>query len=192
MKLGCILMASGKSRRFKQNKLLSVFNNKPIIEYIFSELPLEIFYKTVVVTAFPEICDLATSYGISSVFNPHSDLGASHTVKLGLDSIGDADGYMFCVCDQPLCSKDSFKNLHKHFIEKPSAIIALGYENKRGNPVIFPKSLFEELYNLKGDIGGRAVVSSHLNILEVIEATSSRELLDIDFEKDLEFLNHTS
>ena len=190
MQLGCILMASGQSSRFKQNKLLSSFNNKPIIEHIFSELPTTLFSKVVVVTAFDEVRSLATPYGIPSILNTCGHLGVSHTIELGLDFIGDVDGCMFCVCDQPLCSKESFENLCDLFIKNPNHIIALGYKNRRGNPVIFPKSLFTELYSLSGDTGGRHVINQHLDCLEIVEAQALQELVDIDFECDLVALNH--
>jgi len=50
----------------------------------------------------------------------------------------------------------------------------------RGNPAVFPKSVFGELEALTGDVGGGAVIRRHPEMLTLEEAETKEELIDID------------
>ncbi|MBQ7754245.1 MAG: hypothetical protein IJR78_00760, partial [Clostridia bacterium] len=57
-------------------------------------------------------------------------------------------------------------------------------EGKRGNPVIFPASLFPELVQISGDKGGRRVIAAHRDLLRTVQVPAW-ELKDIDRKEDM-------
>ena len=59
-KIVLILLAAGDSRRFNGNKLLHLFDGKPMYRYLVDEigkLPETLFEKKIVVTQYQEIMD---------------------------------------------------------------------------------------------------------------------------------------
>ena len=95
------------------------------------------------------------------------------------------DGVLFAVCDQPFLTTESIKRLINSFLESPDYIHALSWQGTRGNPVIFPKPCFPALLALAGDTGGGAVIRAHPELLRLTEASSPRELRDVDCIRDL-------
>ena len=184
MKLGCVIMAAGASRRFGENKLLRDFLGKPLFRYVL-EAAKFVFDKTAVVTAYEPIKAYAENLGFLTVENKQPQLGVSHTIRLGLGVLQDCDGVVFATADQPLLSRDTFLLLKESFKKAPACIHAVSAEGIRGNPCLFPKDLFEELLALEGDIGGGAVIKAHPDRLRLVEVPSE-ELLDCDTPDSLE------
>ena len=84
-----------------------------------------------------------------------------------------------------ILARASVEKLIAAFRAEPGRIAALGWQGRRGNPVVFPRRLFGELSALAGDIGGGAVVKRHPELLTLVEAGSARELADVDAPEDL-------
>lgn len=183
--IGCVLLASGISSRFKENKLLSTFEGELLFERTLGTIPSEIKEKTVVVTAYKKIKEIAEEKGFLTLWNDSPEKGISHTIKLGLSLLKETEGCMFCVCDQPLRRKESIEKLLRCFNKHKKSIVALSYEGKKGNPVIFPKDLFPAFFALEGDKGGNVVIQQHLERLVLCNVANPLELYDIDTVEDL-------
>ena len=54
---------------------------------------------------------------------------------------------------------------------------------REGNPVIFPKTLFEELMALEGDKGGKQIIKKHPEMVYKVYVTE-QELSDMDYKED--------
>ena len=135
-----IYMAAGNSRRFGSNKLLYLYEGKPLYRHgleLLLKLKQEMGEKltVTVVTQYPEIleevqdiferCGMA---GMQAVFCEKSRLGASYTIRAGIEAviaqdpvsgqtkegqsmIGEKDYLMFMVADQPHLTLDSVRKL---------------------------------------------------------------------------------
>ena len=176
MKIGCIVMAAGNARRFGSNKLDARVEGKTLLRRALEAVPAACFDRVAVVTQYPQGMDLAREMGFLPVDNPRPDLGLSHTIALGMAHMQDMDGVMFQVSDQPLLRRDSADRL-----------AALAHDGVRGNPCLFPASLFPELTALEGDHGGSAVIRRHPDLLLLVEAPP-QELTDVDTPQALEVL----
>jgi molybdenum cofactor cytidylyltransferase len=55
----------------------------------------------------------------------------------------------------------------------------------RGNPVLWPASLFRELAALQGDVGGRALLHRHKAQVLAVEMADDAVLVDVDEPEDL-------
>ncbi len=186
IKMGCVLLASGNSSRFGENKLLMKFAGKKLIERTFEATPPTLFAKTVVVTAYSEVEKLAKAYGYEVAINHHIEQEIKHTIKIGLKYMQDMDACMFCVCDQPYICKNSVKQMAEGYKE---GIYAIYYGDKQGNPVIFPQNLFGELRRLQKGQSGRDIMAKHREVVAFFKAESPMELKDIDTKKDLQALH---
>lgn len=153
MKIGCIVMAAGNARRFGSNKLDARVEGKTLLRRALEAVPAACFDRVAVVTQYPRGMDLAREMGFLPVENPRPDLGLSHTIALGMAHMQDMDGVMFQVSDQPLLRRDSVERLVEAFRRHPDRLAALAHDGVRGNPCLFPASLFPELTALEGDHG---------------------------------------
>lgn len=187
MKIGCIVMAAGNARRFGSNKLDARVEGKTLLRRALEAVPASCFTRVAVVTQYPQGMELAREMGFLPVENSRPDLGLSHTIALGLAHMQDMDAVLFQVSDQPLLRRDSVEQLVEVYRSHPDRLVALGHDGVRGNPCLFPASLFPELLALKGDHGGSAVIRRHEDRLLLVEA-SPRELTDVDTPQALEVL----
>lgn len=184
-KIGCVIMASGFSSRFEENKLYKELDGITLIDRALQCIDKENFHKIVVVSQYDEIKDKSEKLGFHFIKNKHPQYGISNTIKLGLDYTKDCDATMFMVSDQPLLRKESVSKMLDYYKEHSDNIISLGYNGKRGNPCIFPKAYYNELLDLTGDNGGSVVIKLHEDKLKIFNATHSYEISDIDTKEDL-------
>ena len=135
-----IYMAAGNSHRFGNNKLLYLYEGKPLYRHgleLLLKLKQEMGEKltVTVVTQYAEIleevqdiferCGMA---GMQAVFCEESRLGVSYTIRAGIEAvisqdpvsgqpkegqsmIGEKDYLMFMVADQPHLTLDSVRKL---------------------------------------------------------------------------------
>lgn len=183
-RLGCIVMAAGSAARFGENKLAAEMGGRSLIRRALEAVPPERFGVVAVVTQYPEIMDLAGRFGFAAVRNEHPDQGVSRTIALGLAALGECDGAMFLVSDQPLLRRESVAALAELWQARPDKIAALGHGGVRGNPCVFPARFFPELLALREDHGGSAVIRRHEEELILLEVPAE-ELADVDTEEDL-------
>ncbi|GAA0101003.1 molybdenum cofactor cytidylyltransferase [Paraclostridium bifermentans] len=184
--ISAIVMASGFSRRMGENKLLMDFNGKTIIENTFEALKKYDFKEVIVVSQYEEVLKIANKYQFKFVLNDNAHIGQSESIKLGIRNSGKCDGYMFFVGDQPLINNDDVKELINEFGENKEYIVIPRYDNKTGNPVIFPTCLKNNLLSLKNDEKGKKVINEYDKIKYV--NVSEYTLLDVDTKLDYENL----
>lgn len=184
--ISAIVMASGFSKRMGENKLLMDFNGKTIIENTFEALKKCDFKEVIVVSQYEEVLKIANKYQFKFVLNDNAQIGQSESIKLGIRNSGKCDGYMFFVGDQPLINNDDLKELINEFERKKEYIVIPRYDNKTGNPVIFPTCLKNNLLSLKNDEKGKKVINEYDKIKYV--NVSKYTLLDVDTKLDYENL----
>lgn len=187
-KINLILLAAGNSTRFKGNKLLELVNDKPMYMNVIEKVIKLKFNKIILVTQYEVIKEALINYPIEVVMNNKSELGISHSIKLGINTDLEADAYMFIVCDQPFISLESIKALFDQYINSKNGMACVEYDGKLGNPTIFSAKYREELLSLKGDVGGKTVMKKHLGDLEKVIINNEAELMDIDTREELEKL----
>ena len=178
-KIAVILEAAGDSKRFGSNKLLHVMDDgRPMIASILDAVrPLDA-YKKILVTQYDEVADMAADFDV--IRNDRPDLGISRSMQLGIGAAGDADAYMFCVCDQPGLKTSTLERLIEAYKKGTAGIVSLAWQGSMCNPKIFSSLYREELMKLSGDTGGRQIIDAHKKDLLLVEAESEEEVTDID------------
>lgn len=185
-KISCIFLASGHSKRFQGNKLLVPLDGRPLVQHVFEHLPVPLFHQVLVVTRYPQIAQLAQRLQFTPILNPDPTDDIAVTIRLGLEYLEqDIEGCMFSVCDQPFLSSATLTALVQEFQAHPRSIVAPAHQGSRGNPVIFPRTLFQELSTLSPNQSGSAVIARHRELLRLVEAGDPSQLQDIDYRSDL-------
>lgn len=189
MKLDIILLAAGNSKRFGSNKLLYKLNNKYMFEYalenIFSlkKIFKESIENIVVVSKYKEIEKYLENIKINIKYkeNPHSEMGISSSIILGLNEISNKNFLMFMVCDQPYLKVETLEKFIKDFFKQNKKIGCLSTGKDLGNPCIFSSEYIEELKKIEGDRGGKQVIKRHMEEVFSFIVEDKKELEDIDF-----------
>lgn len=182
--INAIILASGFSRRFGENKLLVEFQGKTLVEHIMDKVLACNFNSISIVAKDREVLDLADKRGINTLLNQNSHLGQSESIKIGLKRSLSADGLMFFVADQPLLDIETIKLLINEFKNNKENIIVPTFNGKKGNPVIFPVKFKDDLLKTEGDTGGRNVIKKHISSVNFVELKDENALKDIDIRED--------
>ena len=190
MKLACLLTAAGASSRFGTDKLQIPIGGQPMGVHALDILSQVPFALRVLVTSKDKeyLNEAAVKRGFDVVINPEPTQGMSSSVRLGTEHIvraGAYDGILYAVADQPHLSADTVNRLVQAFEAEPDHIWAPEADGRRGNPVLFPAALFEELSKVTGDRGGRQVILAHPLLLKTIQVQRA-ELKDIDTKEDMQ------
>lgn len=180
MKLSAIVMASGHSLRMKKDKLLLKLNNKEIFTYIVDTISDCNFYEKIIVARKEKVLDYSKNKGFITIKNNKSENGQSESIKLGVKNSTNVDGYMFFVADQPFIKIETINKLVETFNKNPEKIIIPFYNNIKGNPIIFPSSLKDELLEIEKDKGGSAVIKNNKKLIKKVFIKTELENIDID------------
>lgn len=133
-----------------------------------------------------EIAKVVAPKPVKLVVNPDYKQGMSTSIIAGLNAVNNqAKAFMIALGDEPLIDSLTVNRLIETFCHHDRGIVIPTYRGRRGHPVIFSRKYRRKLLALKGDIGGRKVISNHPgDVLEV--AISCRGIyLDIDTADDL-------
>jgi len=96
------------------------------------------------------------------------------------DLLRNVDSTLILLGDQPLITPQIINELITAYRTAGKRIVAPLYKGKRGNPVLFDKSLFRELIEVTGDEGGRTVLERHRDEVELIEMGDTQANFDVD------------
>ena len=161
-----IILAAGSSKRYgKTNKLLQIFQDKPIIKHVIDVLLEENDPNDLLVVVGHEkskIINLINSPNIKIVNNIDYQKGIGTSISCAMRHLEDyIQGVMIIPADMPFISKVDLRNLENKFIELNSTkVVFPKHESNLGNPVILPKSYFDILKNLSADEGARSKIKN--------------------------------
>ena len=111
LRIGCVVMAAGNARRLGENKLAVQVQGKALFHRALEAVPAEQFVRTVVVSQYPEVLELAHRMGFVPVPNRHPDWGISHTISLGLGKLPEMD-HAALARDYPVLYQSMLQLIH--------------------------------------------------------------------------------
>ena len=185
MRIALVLTAAGSSTRFGGDKLAYPIDGKPMLMHaleLYARLSDRFSVRVIVLK--PDAKErkeaaLRLEYRVAE--NPHAERGMASSVVIGTEEAlkSEQDGILYAVGDQPHVREETVLQLLSAFERDPDRIVAPIANGRRGNPVLFPKSLFPELLSLSGDVGGSQVIRRHGDLLTTVEVPAE-ELRDFD------------
>jgi molybdenum cofactor cytidylyltransferase len=184
--VGVVLLAAGRASRMGDeagHKLLAAFDGEPLIRRMAGTALASAALETVVVTGHrsEHIAASLTGLDVKLVHNPEFASGMASSLKLGLASLNARlSGALVLLGDMPALTAVHLDGLIETFIEHHgNAIIRACDGDRRGNPVILPRSAFSEAMELSGDVGARALIESGVwPVIDVEIGPAAR--LDVD------------
>ena len=197
--VGCVIMASGLSRRFGANKLLADFCGQPMLCRAFAATATPGIAARIVVTRSEDVQALCRTQGVPVLL--HSLPGRNDTVRLGLsallEQLPELSGCMFLPGDQPLLRRETVEAMTKRFCHEQTSpaewqketereIFRLGFRIRNdpspltGSPVLFEKGLFQELLTLPQGMGGSVLLRKYPAHVHTVYIADRNELADAD------------
>lgn len=184
-----IILAAGGSTRFGSPKQLAHWGNQTFIERVV-EVALASQARPVVVVLGAEVEQsraLLKDKPVQVVVNQDWANGQSTSMKAGLEALpANISGAVFLLVDLPGVNPDTVDALIRRYRQTLAPVVWPEFEGKRGNPVLFDRSLFPELRQIGGDTGGRPLLMAHEARAERVVVSNEGVLQDFDRPEDLE------
>ena len=166
-----IILAAGASSRMGADKALLRWGERTFLEHLRGVLraagaePVRIIAGANA-AALEQAVPLAPG---ELVVNPAWEQGQLSSLLAGLDSLASqTDAAIICLVDHPCVSSRLLRSLMEKFLETRRPIVLPACQGRRGHPVLFAASLFDELRAAPLSVGARFVVHQHAaDVLEV-------------------------
>lgn len=179
-----IILASGFSKRMKEDKLLMKIDGVKMVERVIESAKKSSLDDILLVYRKEEVKNIGDKHGIKTIYNPNAHLGQSEGLKLGVKEADDSEAYMFLVGDQPFINTKLIDKLIFEYKNNQASIIVPYYNGRNGNPTIFPSIYKDELLNVQGDKGGRDIIRNNFSIVRKVHIDDERLGFDIDTPRD--------
>ncbi len=154
-----IILAGGLSRRMgARNKLLEVWNGKPLMRHVVdAALASELDDVLVVLGHEADTVQAVLPGGVHTVLAPGFMDGLSATLRAGMAA---SEGpVMVLLGDMPLVSASHINALLAAF-NGENPLVAASHEGRLGNPVLFGTPYRNKLLTLTGDKGARSLLET--------------------------------
>jgi molybdenum cofactor cytidylyltransferase len=183
-----IILAAGMSTRFGRTKQTSAWGDTNLAAHS-ARTALAAGLDPVIVVLGSDVANVKKAVSglpVHFVFNPEFAAGQSSSIRRGLDALPPRTGAaLFILADQPLVTPEIMRSIVEAHRQTFAQACVPVYGGRRGNPVLFDKTLFEELRRLSGDTGGRVLLEKYPE--KVVSIPASRAVvMDIDTPEDYE------
>src|SRR5687767_1765770 len=162
-----VLLAAGRSTRFGApggHKLLAPIGGLPVVRWSVQRAVDAAVGEIVVVTgAEASLVDAALAgLPVRSVHASDYADGMASSLRRGVEAARDtADAIVVTLADQPSMRPEAYRRVVATWASTGAALVVPRYADAMvpGHPTLFAASVFEELLDLRGDVGARAVIA---------------------------------
>jgi len=158
--ISAIVLAAGQATRFGECKQLARIGDKPLLQHVLDNLhQSKVEHVVVVLGAHADEIRRQIRFDRERVvFNPDFAEGMSTSLHAGIRALpGGTEAALIVLGDQPFVAAATVDALvNQYRLTHPSVVVPT-YNGFRGNPVLVDKSLFDEMMQIRGDIGCRAI-----------------------------------
>jgi molybdenum cofactor cytidylyltransferase len=184
-RIAALVLAAGQSRRMgRANKLLAEIEGVPMVARVANAVSASKADPVVVVLGHQSdgVRQCLADTPATFVDNPAYAEGLSTSLTAGLAALpDDIDGVVICLGDMPRVRADEIDRLIAAFdLEDGRAICVPTHLGKRGNPVLWAKRFFDEMSDLRGDVGARHLIGEYEELVAEVEMRGDGVLVDVD------------
>jgi molybdenum cofactor cytidylyltransferase len=184
--LYAVVLAAGSSSRFGSAKQLVRLAGRPLL-HIAVTRAAEVTGNALIVVLGAGAAQLAPllkhSPG-SVVVNRNWREGIGSSIRAAVARLPPTcPGVMLLLADQAAVTADDLRRLSGTWRKQPQYIAAAEYGGTSGVPAIFPRKLFRELAQLRGDVGARELLRRSAD--RVVRVPMPSAAIDVDTPEDL-------
>lgn len=185
---GVIILAAGASTRMGSPKQLLPYQDNTLLQHSINVALADSFTPVIVVVGAKilDILPVINNYHITIVENREWQEGLGSSVRIGISTLMDQtpliENAILMLCDQPFVTAELLRQLVETKAATHKKIVACTYKNTAGVPVLFDKSFFSELLQLKGQDGAKKLLIQHS--AEVATVPFPEGAIDIDTPED--------
>ncbi len=181
-----ILLAAGTSSRFGSNKLLHTMNDgRTILSVSAGKLQYSVDHTLAVIRPDDDTgAALLDELGIEKLVCDQANKGMGASLSCGVQAMPDAKGWIIALADMPFIAPETYAGVVAS-IKSGSLLAAPFYNFKRGHPVGFSATLFNELVVLQDDTGAKNLIAKHADELHALECDDPGVIRDVDTPADL-------
>ena len=170
-----IVLAAGGSTRMAgagQIKQLLEWQGQPLVVHV-TQVALESECQDAVVVVGNKAKKVLATLGHSSVIravNSEWQSGQSSSVRAGLLSLpSGTQAALFLLVDQPGINVDVINAVLERYRSTGAPIVAPRVDGRIANPVLFDRTVWPELRELRGDEGGRQLFKKYEGKIELVD-----------------------
>ena len=179
-----VVLAGGKSEQMGRPKALLPLRGKTFIEHNVNEIGLSALTDCRVVVGYhaKAILNHLPNLKPISVINSDYEEGQVSSIRRGINSLSSlrVDGLMVFLVDHPFVDHVLIDALLQKFSDTEAPIVIPSFQNKRGHPVIFGRTLFKELLEAPLKRGALDLIKKYQKEITYLNWESEQILIDID------------
>jgi len=186
--ISAILLAAGQSKRMNgENKLSKEIQGIPLIKLSVKNILASSIDELIIVLGYQkEIIEklIDKNEKIKFVFNKDFESGMASSIKSGLNHLSEkTEAFFICLGDMPMVSHNIYNQLIKSKDNKE--IIVPTYKGQQVNPVLFDKSMKENIMNISGDSGAKKILE--LNKDKILNVETNDQSITKGFDTQANF-----
>ena len=183
------VLAAGSSERMGQLKQLLPVEGQPMVRRVTETVCASGLAQVIVVVgAHAEKVEAALAgLPVEVVRNRAWREGMSTSLCTGIGAVRpEIAAVLVVLADQPAVTSGLLQELVERYRATQAAIVAPFYRGRRGNPVLFDRSLFPMLLAVRGDRGAREIIEQHAKQIERVACDDPAVVQDVDTLEDFE------
>jgi molybdenum cofactor cytidylyltransferase len=182
--LAAAILAAGESSRMGKPKALLPYRGLSFVEHLVSATrhPRVGFTRVVLGAGAEDIRAQLPVPASQVIVNPDWPKGQLTSIHAALRSLppGLTEGILICPVDHPLISTHLVALLIAEFDSSGKAIVLPTHLGRRGHPVIFRSTLYEELLAASPEVGARQIVWSHAGEIAEVPTEEQGVILNLN------------
>jgi molybdenum cofactor cytidylyltransferase len=178
-----LVLAAGASRRLGTTKQVLPLGGRPLLSWALEAVRAAAPSLVVVVLGHDaeRIQREVALDGIQVVLNPRYAEGLSTSLQAGLRALpADVSAALVATGDQPFITAAHLSSLLAAHAATAMPIVATGYGDHAGVPMLLARSVWPLVDDLHGDRGAQPLLRGHPELVAQVAATDAAMALDVD------------
>lgn len=160
-----LILAAGKSSRMGRPKQLLPFQGTILLDWVLAQAESASALDEVIVVLGNAADEIRPKLSVSRarvMVNPVFTEGCSASYKTGIASLDPrSEAVVVLLGDQPGVDAPVINQMVDDWREKGGTIALASYRGRQGHPMVFARSLFEQLLQLRGDKAAWKLLDAH-------------------------------
>ncbi|MEL4306644.1 nucleotidyltransferase family protein [Joostella sp. CR20] len=179
--IAILILSAGASSRMGTPKQLLPWGDLTLLEHAIATANASTSVETfVVLGAHADEIQQQIAINATVLFHKNWKLGIGSSLAFGISQLANKsfDAVLIMLADQPFVSTEYINELLLCFQTSAEKIIASKFHENIGVPAVFSSEYFNDLKNLKGDVGAKKIIKSNLEDVKTVDGNAV--VMDVD------------